>query len=336
MSNRRLIWLDSLKGILILFVILGHAIQCLYGDGCHNNHIWNIIYSFHMPAFMAVSGWFAYRHQQNINIWGVVKRRTIQLLVPYFIWSLLTFVLLGDYTIERLEKMIFYPDAYFWFLWVLFWINVSFVSVQFVSQKCGVAEIIPIILLCVIFMGMMVGLNIRVFGFQFIAYYFIFYTFGYCMHKYDLLKIRNRYCLAGLVIIWSILAWYWKMHDLPDWVPTIPHVPVSVIQYAYRGVTAIIAILVLLSFASNSLNGSNKLNTYIAHLGIFSLGLYVIHLEMMGHIVKGLRFAIPNVSNSMLVVFTFVSSLIVSVIIIELIRCSKIATKLLLGKYTQK
>lgn len=26
-----------------------------------NNYLWNLIYSFHMPAFMAISGFLAYR-----------------------------------------------------------------------------------------------------------------------------------------------------------------------------------------------------------------------------------------------------------------------------------
>ena len=57
----RLNWADSLKGFLILLVILGHSIQYTLGNSCYSNHLWNIIYSFHMPAFMAISGFLAYR-----------------------------------------------------------------------------------------------------------------------------------------------------------------------------------------------------------------------------------------------------------------------------------
>lgn len=63
--KQRLIWADSLKGWLMILVILGHAIQTIMLEDCNNDHVWNIIYSFHMPAFMAVSGWFAYRQKQN-------------------------------------------------------------------------------------------------------------------------------------------------------------------------------------------------------------------------------------------------------------------------------
>lgn len=61
MERKRLIWADSLKGLLIILVVLGHSIQGTYGSDCENNHLWNIIYSFHMPAFMAVSGFLAFR-----------------------------------------------------------------------------------------------------------------------------------------------------------------------------------------------------------------------------------------------------------------------------------
>ncbi len=62
MNKDRLVWLDVLKGFLILLVIIGHAIQYCLPDGeCERNYWWNLIYSFHMPAFMAASGYINYR-----------------------------------------------------------------------------------------------------------------------------------------------------------------------------------------------------------------------------------------------------------------------------------
>ena len=83
--KQRLIWADSLKGWLMILVILGHAIQTIMLEDYNNDHVWNIIYSFHMPAFMAVSGWFAYRQKQNGG--DVCLRRCKQLLVPYVMWG---------------------------------------------------------------------------------------------------------------------------------------------------------------------------------------------------------------------------------------------------------
>lgn len=60
-DKQRLIWVDALKGILMILVVLGHAIQTELGASCEESHLWNLIYSFHMPAFMAVSGWLFYK-----------------------------------------------------------------------------------------------------------------------------------------------------------------------------------------------------------------------------------------------------------------------------------
>ena len=66
--QKRLVWADSLRGILIVLVVLGHAIQVTMGDKCYDNHLWNLIYSFHMPAFMAISGYLAYRPVGGVNL----------------------------------------------------------------------------------------------------------------------------------------------------------------------------------------------------------------------------------------------------------------------------
>ena len=51
----RLSYVDVLKGYAILLVILGHSIQntVLDFDG---NIVFRVIYSFHMPLFMILSG----------------------------------------------------------------------------------------------------------------------------------------------------------------------------------------------------------------------------------------------------------------------------------------
>ena len=58
MGKKRVKWADSLKGILILLVVLGHSIQGVYGENVDSCLLWNVIYSFHMPAFFAISGFF--------------------------------------------------------------------------------------------------------------------------------------------------------------------------------------------------------------------------------------------------------------------------------------
>lgn len=58
--RQHLVWADAIKGWLILLVILGHCIASTIGNDAANvNYWWCLIYSFHMPVFMAVSGYLA-------------------------------------------------------------------------------------------------------------------------------------------------------------------------------------------------------------------------------------------------------------------------------------
>lgn len=63
---------DILKGIAIILMIVAHT----YGP---NYIIWNFIYSFHMPLFFIVSGYF-YKPKQLSKL---LKNNCVQLLVPY-------------------------------------------------------------------------------------------------------------------------------------------------------------------------------------------------------------------------------------------------------------
>ena len=113
MEKKRLLWADVSKGYLIILVVLGHVIQSFENATYEDNLLWKIIYSFHMPAFFAISGFFAYKnksHQNessnNVPFGNLIYRRFLQLLVPYFIWSLVKFVNSGVFTFERLSYIV--------------------------------------------------------------------------------------------------------------------------------------------------------------------------------------------------------------------------------------
>jgi fucose 4-O-acetylase-like acetyltransferase len=55
---QRLSFIDSMKFVLIFFVILGHMLEC-NRDSSFNMKVYAFIYSFHMPAFILLSGYFA-------------------------------------------------------------------------------------------------------------------------------------------------------------------------------------------------------------------------------------------------------------------------------------
>lgn len=55
----RVLYLDLLKCFAIFLVIWGHSIQYFKSTAYFDEPIYRIIYSFHMPLFMALSGYFS-------------------------------------------------------------------------------------------------------------------------------------------------------------------------------------------------------------------------------------------------------------------------------------
>lgn len=278
MHKKRIIWADSLKGILMILVVLGHAIQAIMGSECNDNHLWNLIYSFHMPAFMAASGYFAYKLNQDVAVFGCAiycKRRGEQLMIPFLLWSFIDIIIGCSFSWERLLNLILYPDKSFWFLWILFLISIIFVLCRWVALNLKIDELFTIFIAAALLFSLMITYNIRIFGFQFLSYYFLFYSMGYCIHRFSWMRIRNNTVLLILFCIWAFMAWFWKMHELPSWMPAIPHIPASLVQYLYRGLTAIVAILVLFSIAPKYLNGNDWINDRCRKVGVISLGIYV-------------------------------------------------------------
>lgn len=334
MGSRRLVWADSLKGILIILVVFGHVIQEVLGQGCFDNHLWNLIYSFHMAAFFAVSGWFAYK---GVGItWGgvkmICKKRCLQLLVPYASWSIISFCISGVYNFHNISAILLYPDRYFWFLWVLFWICILFSLSRYLSAKVKMDELWGIAIASIIMLVVMVAFDLRMFGFQFLAYYFIFYVLGYCMHRFEFLQFSNKYVLMFLSVLWFLLAWFWNMHKLPNWFPEDFPIPTTLVQYAYRGLTASIAVIVMMSIGPKLLNESNLLNSYVSKLGAYSLGIYVCHLCFMGGLYKGINTLFPSFPIWLDVVILFTLSLVTTVFIVAILKRNCVTAKLLLGK----
>ena len=333
MSHQRIIWADAQKGCLIMLVVLGHAIQNTLGDACEANHLWNIIYSFHMAAFMAVSGYVAFRPNTKWEgqfVYQTISRRFRQLIVPFILWAIISQLVGGGIDVGKIGLYFLYPDKSLWFLWVLFFINIIFLLGSYVGNKIKIRQEWVAISICLILVSIMVLFEVRVFGFQFIAYYFMFYGLGYFFHKYeDRLALSSIFFLVLLGICWIVLAWFWKMHELPIFMKGLP-LPDTIMQYIYRFITAAIAVYQLLVLSPKILNGTHKWNRPLVYLGKISLGIYAVHFMLLGKWVK--LFNEIGMNEECVIVCTFALTLTTTWIIVWLLSKWHITATWLLGK----
>lgn len=320
----------------MLLVVIGHAIQSLIRDDCYDNHLWNIIYSFHMPAFMALSGWLLFKGENMpLVAWGgylsQVKRRFGQLIIPYILWSIIKITLAGNISINSLVDIILYPDKTFWFLWALFWIYLLFTILQQISSRIKISETALVVSFGFVLMIVMSLSEARLFGIQFITYYFLFYSLGYIIHRFDILHYINIIITTVLFFIWLFMAWYWNMHSLPCWMPKVPIIPISILQYIYRGLTAVFATLILLYISERWLDCKNSINNFVTWTGKVSLGIYVIHLILLGFVTEILLLLNFDVAAN--IVLSAVIAYLISIISVHLLMRNNVTAKYLLGKF---
>ncbi|WP_278744644.1 acyltransferase family protein [Muribaculum intestinale] len=215
----RLAYIDCLKGFAIFLVVLGHVVQ---NYNLMDSWIFRIIYSFHMPLFMFMSGYVCFRKYD----WTIIKKRGIQLLIPFFSYIPVKYgldiLLTGNQNISLLEyicRVVYHPDGGLWFLWALFFITVLFIASRRIARKINLPEWIVFAAVAGLLNGIVIFGNVRQFGFHWIAWYFIYFCAGVMWrtwneNKNDTRKFDFR-LLISCAIVFPVMVYFFRMHNEP-------------------------------------------------------------------------------------------------------------------------
>ncbi len=227
-STDRISWIDNLKALGILLVVLGHN---------SIDHLSNkIIFSFHMPLFFFVSGLLFYQSviTKMDSFPDFIKKRARSILIPYFLFSFLTygywliihyiFLLLNSGYNHRFEPIkaffgIFVSNGAegllihnppLWFMTCLFVTVLLFASYYFLSE--GDNHILLIMVVFSALTGFLLSKNTTLefqlpWGIDIALTAVVFYSLGYWMMKMTPSKRDNVLRSNTLLIIAvSILA----------------------------------------------------------------------------------------------------------------------------------
>jgi len=335
----RVVYLDSLKGVLILLVVLGHSIQASMaklGLNCLDDYLWNLIYSFHMPAFISISGFLAYR--KNVVGGGrfdwlrFTWRRFRQLMIPFFLWSVALFLV--NRNVDQIYDYIIYPQKSLWFLWALFFIAVLFAGIDQVANKLKIRQEIAMVICWLILVGVMFVMpDAKLFGVEYVTYYFFYYVLGYYLHKYsEYLTIRNCFLIVVIGMLWFALGSIYSTQGLPSHLSFISFIPSSIFYYIYRILTACLAIIFMFSLGMKTMNEEKGVMKYAVVLGKVSLGIYAVHMVVRFRLVDAITSLIPGISYWLLMIVTFIMLVPLSYGIVWILGKWKPTSILLLGK----
>ena len=214
--TERNVLLDVLKGFAILLVVLGHSVQHNLPGSFNDNVIFRVIYSFHMPLFMFVSGFVSYKTFDG-SIRKLFKRFK-SLIIPFWSWFLFSFFFYWfiAYTQGRgvpdfsysLSKILISPYRGLWFLWVLF-MNylVLFVSMK-ISRK---REDIVMLVMLIGFNVWMSKMSESYLGLAPMCWFLLFYLLGYMTSKYEWASKKIFHILGVIsLIVFPVLVSFWE------------------------------------------------------------------------------------------------------------------------------
>lgn len=310
-TTRRMVFVDNLRGVLILLVVMGHSIQYMCDD-YESNLLFRAIYSFHMPLFMMVSGFVSYRKTYD-KTW--LFRRAKQLLVPFIVGTFLMAVTQKD---GSFFDYFLYPLKGLWFLWVLFSLSLG----QYICNKLGGAKIVIVVFVIIS------ALSFKFKGIlclDLIAYHFIFYATGYIMRKNwaSLLKMKKSIIIIiGMLL--SLVFIFTFDRNVPSYFP-IRNIPLYV-----RIVPCFISFSVFMS-AANMIDISNKL---LLQMGTNTLGIYLLHRVLLEY-VRLLDIQIPYMNNAIfytVVLAVFVILSFISLKVSLFLTRNKVTALLFCGK----
>lgn len=356
--NTRSKFIDCLRAIAIILVVIGHAMQ--FGSGMHcyiysdffENIVFKIIYTFHMPLFMLVSGYLFRGSVMRNRLSYNVKSRFTTLLIPIMLWSIIPYairLMQGNDTGAWLVVRAYFTTCMgnFWFLWAVFYC--SFIVI--VVNRCFNDSII-VYMLTALVMLVTPDLN-RLHLYKFMYGYFIV---GYMLRKGNILeKLRGIKksafeiitILAGIIYVSLLLLYsrdcyiytsgYTLLCDNP-----FRQLGIDVFRFVIGlvGCTFWIMISMLIRSVVQKIYAFNNDKfgkmvkgciDFFAYIGRNTLGIYIISTLLFSYIAKPLAWSLDGI-NYCLVAAETVIVLTVSLVVIELVRKIPVLGRMLLGK----
>ena len=225
MKENRNIVFDAVKALAIWLVVFAHSIQYIGGVDYTNDMIFQTIYSFHMPLFFVISGFF-FLSALRLGWKEFLIKKSTTLLLPCFIWALIYGGI--HFTSWRaFGANLINPQVWpFWFLKGLFLVQLIVYTCSRISARImGGGKIeIAFAILCSMIVYMLPFMSVPRVMIP------MFWT-GYLMRRYYE-PFKANYAIWGVVTtsVFGILLWFWDSQAMQYYSGALPKVYEIVVQ----------------------------------------------------------------------------------------------------------
>lgn len=272
---------DILKGILILLVVFGHSVRdvCVYnGVDCYHVNSFNLVYLFHMPLFIFVSGYFSHSIA-NKCFSEVIKSKGLRLLLPWFVWSsidLILNVIFGNIefdSISSIASSLFYQYSKIWYLVCVFVLSIAYSPIVKFFKGGGIKFLIlslGIIVLWILSLLLADRPVIAAVNMLQISRQFLVFGLGVIYYyQKDKIKFKHIAAISVLALVGILVNFHFNGVWFGDY---------TLEQKIFNGLCFTVIMFVILKFVSNKLSQLSGLCRPIIWLGQNSLAIYVIHM----------------------------------------------------------
>ncbi len=262
--------IDTIKGLLIILVIMGHIITGLDNVNFINHGVMGLIYIFHMPLFILISGYLT-KHpsqQRPVEMWKSVGNIMLTLLIFQVLSALKIYYSKGFF----IKQLLVFPSGVLWYLFSLIcWrIMLYYTPKRLLKQPLfyfGIAVVISL-LIGLTHLGKFLSIQ-RTLNF----YLFFLMGFYYRQGSFNTPLWHNNKLHAGVVlVILPLLFWLY---------PRCGNVMNGADYYGIVGLpekAMVLAGSICMSLLVFNLTRDNK---WLRPIGKDSLFYYVYHIHVL-------------------------------------------------------
>jgi len=311
--KERDITLDIAKGLAIIFVICGHTFQGMAGDDPDSFLPFRLIYAFHMPLFVFLSGAVAATHMPRTDIpweWRgrvfktarAIGRSALRLLVPFVSWTAIGWYVNRRHEHEMLEWILYvfkYVDYSLWFLIAIFmcltlwnlwhliigalcaWLRLKDYPqiARALRQNYISLPLFAYVSLKLLFLPIVPNL----YGFAFAKMYLAYFTCGALYYLYGRHVLQGWLRFTPYIVFVTLVPFWDRLHPGAYSLWLAHFINPDMADKGFRLVVALAGTFCVLDLVRLIQDMKvSPLNRGLAYCGKASLGIYAIHYYLLG------------------------------------------------------
>lgn len=319
-KGRNSYW-DNLKGILILLVVCGHLCERYIDDSNLLKHIWIVVYSFHMPLFIFVNGYFARRSSKP------AEKKSLKMLKYYLLMQIL--FVFGDYLIRQKEFKLSVLSDPAYCCWYLLFLVYAYLIMKFLPRETDRLAKWTVVSLG---LSLLVGFDVSVghaYGvgrtFYFMPYFLLGTLCSDLGKEFRASASKKMICAASgaavLILLWQLGSTEWFNRSLFSGHKSYEALYPDHILFALLNKAAAYIIAVVMAYIV--LNLIPKRKTLFCFLGRHTLLIYLVHIfvfPMEFYLIKDIQFVKVKELNSAVILFILLASAFIMCYILSVLH----------------